>query len=240
MAKKKTNKSASPLETLIQAADATVLGQLIQQLAGSGPGVRRQCLEFLQEHVTLTPETKADADAETVWSIWDELEPDLADLNEYGGGPRETEEHVAGLLDDLAQKLTQSAIPRDARRELLGDVMRYIDSGNSGMNDQLYEVAHALCQDDEDWREFATRLEGSGREYLLDHARRIYRQIGDHDKYLVLRSKRMEYGADYHDLATFYWEQGQRQMAMAIAREGLQKAKGRMDELHAFVAKPGR
>lgn len=240
MAKKKTKKSAAPLQKLIQAADATVLGQLIQQLAASGPQVRRQCLEFLQQHVTLTAETKADADVETVFLLWDELEADLADLNEYGGGPDETEEHVADLLDDLAEKLAQCAIPRDARRELLDDVMRYIYSGNSGMDDRLYEVAYALCQDDEDWSEFAIRLETSGKDYLLDHARRIYRKLGHRDKYLALRSLHMKYGADYHDLATFHWEQGERDKAMAIAREGLQKAKGRMDELRAFVAKRGR
>jgi hypothetical protein len=50
----------------------------------------------------------------------------------------------------------------------------------------------------------------------------------------------VEYGADYYDLATFHWEQGQREKAMAIAREGLKKGKGRMDDLRAFVAKGGR
>jgi hypothetical protein len=50
----------------------------------------------------------------------------------------------------------------------------------------------------------------------------------------------MEYGADYHDLATFHWEHGERDKAVAIAREGLQNAKGRMDELHAFVAKQAK
>ena len=118
--------------------------------------------------------------------------------------------------------------------------MRYIYSGNSGMDDALYEVAYALCQDDEDWREFAIQLESSGKDYLLDHARGIYRKLGDRDKYLALRSRRMEYGADYHDLASFHWEQGERDKAMAIAREGLQKAKGRMDELRAFVATRAR
>jgi hypothetical protein len=240
MSKKKSKKRAGPLETLIQAADAEVLGQLIQQLAATRPQVRRQCLEFLQQHVTLTADTEVDADVEAVYLLWDELEPDLADLNEYGGGPDETEENVADLLDDLAQKLKQAAIPKGARHDLLEDVIPYICSGNSGIDDGLYEVAYALCQDDEDWRLFATGLERSGREYPLDHARRIYRQLGDRDKYLALRGRRMEYGADYHDLATYYWEQGERDKAMAIAREGLEKGEGRMDELRAFVAKRGR
>jgi hypothetical protein len=228
------------LEKLIQAADLTVLGQLIQRLAASAPGVRRQCLEVLEKHVALTAETKADVDVETVFTPWDELEPDLADLNEYGGGPDETEEHVADLLDDLARKLEQGAIPRDARRELLGELMPYIVSGNAGVEDGLHEVAYTLCQDDEDWRDFAMRLESSGKDYLLGRARNIYRKLGDREKYLALRSQRMEYGADYHDLATFHWEQGEREKAMEIAREGLRKAKDRMDELRAFVTTRGK
>ena len=240
MGKKKSKKAAQPLEQLIDAADPAVLSELIQQLAASGPSVRRQCLEFLQKHVNVTASTKAGADVEAVYSIWEELEPDLVDLNEYGGGSDEIVDHVADLLYDLSQKLKQCAIPRDDRSELLDYVMPFITSGNSGLEDPLHQVSDALCQDDEDWRQFAIRLEKSGREALLNHARRIYRDLGDRDKYLALRSRRMEYGADYFDLASFYWEHGDRDKAMETAREGLQKATGRMDELEAFVTKWGR
>ena len=46
----------------------------------------------------------------------------------------------------------------------------------------------------------------------------------------------MEYGADYHDLATFYWEQGDKEKALAVAHKGMDKAKGRMNELRSFLA----
>jgi tetratricopeptide (TPR) repeat protein len=45
----------------------------------------------------------------------------------------------------------------------------------------------------------------------------------------------MEYGTDYHDLATFYWESGEKEEALLVAEKGLREAKGRMDELRAFV-----
>ena len=46
----------------------------------------------------------------------------------------------------------------------------------------------------------------------------------------------MEYGLDYYDLATFYRERREPAQALEVAREGLQKATGKMDELKAFVA----
>ena len=67
------------------------------------------------------------------------------------------------------------------------------------------------------------------------HARRIYRRLGDQEKYLELRGQQMEYGADYHDLATFYWDSGEKEKALQVAEKGLRKAKGRVDELRAFV-----
>ncbi|MDP8238802.1 MAG: hypothetical protein P9X24_06915 [Candidatus Hatepunaea meridiana] len=171
-----------------------------------------------------------------VFALWDELEPDLSELDEYGGGDHETEDYVANLLYDLIEKLEQSNIPKDDRRALLDDVIHYIRSGNAGMDDNLYDVVYAVCKDDEDWRNLAERLEALGGEWPRDHARRIYRRIGDREKFLSLRATRMEYGADYHDLATFYWEEGEQERALAVAREGLEKAKGRMDELRTFMS----
>jgi len=106
----------------------------------------------------------------------------------------------------------------------------------AGMDDALYDVAYAACRDDEDLRDLAERFEALGQDWPIDHARRIYRRLGDREKYLRLRLRRMQYGADYQDLATFYWEQGERQQALQVAREGLKKAEGRMDELRTFLA----
>jgi hypothetical protein len=46
----------------------------------------------------------------------------------------------------------------------------------------------------------------------------------------------LETGADYHDLAQFYREEGNREQAIAVAEEGLKKGQGRMDELRRFLA----
>ena len=224
------------LDQLLQMADTTALRQMVEQLTSTKPDARRECLEFLQKHVALPPEMKAKAETEAIFELWSEAELDLAEPDEYGGGDYDTQDHVSALLYELSEKLKKSLIPREGRRALLDEVLPYIKSGNAGMDDALYEVAYAACRDNEDLRDLAERLEGLGKDWPLDNARRIYRKIGDREKYLALRSHRMEYGLDYHDLATFHWEQGERERALAIAREGLQKAKGRMDELRGFLA----
>jgi hypothetical protein len=233
MREQRRNKATGRLTEIVRAADAAVLGQLVEQLAGTRPDVRRECLEFLKKHVVLA--SAADTESAALFALWEELESDLAELDEYGGGDHGMEDHVGELLYELSTKLKRSRIARDDRRSLLEEVLPYIRSGNAGMDDALYDVAYAACRDDEDLRYFAQRLEDMGKDWPLDHARRIYRKIGDREKYLALRSHRMEYGADYHDLATFYWEHGNREQALGIAREGMRKGKGRMDELRAFL-----
>ena len=93
-----------------------------------------------------------------------------------------------------------------------------------------------LFRSKKDLRDLAERFEDIGRDWPLDHARRIYREIGDNNKYLELRSLKMEYGLDYYDLATFYWETGKKDKAVEIAQKGIKKAKGRMNELRSFLA----
>lgn len=234
MREQKRNKATSRLTELVRAADAAVLGQLVERLTGTRPDVRRECLGFLQKRVVLA--SQSDTEAAVLFALWEELEPDLAELDEYGGGRHDTEDHVGELLYELSTKLKRSRIAGDDRRSLLEEMLPYIRSGNAGMDDALYDVSYAACRDNEDLSYFAKRLEKLGKDWPLDHARRIYRKIGDREKYLALRSRRMEYGVDYHDLATFYWEQGNREQALAVAREGMRKGKGRMDELRAFLA----
>ena len=119
---------------------------------------------------------------------------------------------------------------------LCEEVVPFIKSGNAGLDDWLYDLAYATCNSDEDWRVLAAALEAIGREWPTDHARRIYRKLGDKEKYLELRRQKLVYGGDYHDLATFYWDEGNRAKALAVAEEGKEKGQGRMDELRKFLS----
>jgi hypothetical protein len=171
-----------------------------------------------------------------VLDLWDELRPDLRELDDYGGGDYDTEYYVAELLDQIRTQLNSKKVKSDYRCEILDQVLPYIESGNSGMDDMLYEVAYAACYDDSELRRLAEAFEAMEDEWKVGLARDIYRRIGDQDKYLELRFQKMIYGLDFFDLATFYWESGEKEKAIQVADEGLRKGQGRMEELRQFAA----
>jgi hypothetical protein len=232
---KKTKKSDA-LTDLLEAASHKVLAKLILELATEFPEVRRECFDFLKSQISVSKALKSRSEGEAILALWSELGPDLDELDSYGGGDYATEDLVAELLDQIRERLDKKNVDTDHRQEILNLVLPYIKSGNAGMDDMLYEVAYAACYDDDDLRVLAQAFEVMPGEWKIGHARDIYRRLGDRDKYLELRAKRMEYGSDYYDLATFYWDSNEKEKAIQVAEDGLYKARGRMDELREFVA----
>ena len=234
MAKKKI--PVDPLNDLLVAAKPETLINLVVHLSNISPEMRRECFDYLKNHVKLTAEQEISSEGEIVMALWWELHPDLEALDSYGGGDEETEYHVVGLIEDIRKRLSDKKVDEEIRRELFGEVIPFIKSGNAGLDDPLYDLAYAACYTDEDWRSLAAALEALNRDWPTDHARRIYRKLGDREKYLELRRKKLVYGMDFHDLATFHWDEGNHQEALAVAEEGRKKGQGRIDELRKFLS----
>jgi len=230
-------KQDDPLATLLNTAPKAKLVDLIVRVAASSPAVRRECLDYLNRHTALSPSRKKQSEGEKLLALWAELAPDLDELDAYGGGDYDADIHVSSLLQEIAQVLSQKKIDSDYRQKLLDNALPYIESGNVGFDDDLYDLAYVACYTDDDWRALAQAFETMGGDWKLDHARRIYRRLGDGGKYLELRQRKLATGTDYVDLADFHWKTGEKQKAMEVAETGLLKGKGRMDELRQFVAK---
>jgi hypothetical protein len=203
MAKKP--KKGDALAELLAAASPKVLTDLILELAAEWPDVRRECFDFLKTHVSVSKSLEKRSEGEIVLALWSELAPDLDELDSYGGGDYATEDPVVELLDQIRTRLDSKKVGSDHRRDILDQLLPYIESGNAGMDDLLYEIAYAACYDDSDLRGLAEAFEAMQGDWKVANARRIYRRLGDRDKYLELRRDHMLYGSDYHDLATFYW-----------------------------------
>jgi len=235
MAKRKTKKDTA-LAELIAAATPNVLSELILHLAGKNPEIRRECFDYLKENSAVSKKLERQSEGEAIMSIWAELLPDLEDLDDHGGGPDWVEDQVWELLYEIAKRLTSKKVDETYRRQILDAVLPFIESGNSGAVDALDELAYAACYSASEFRYLAERLEAMHDDWQTRNARNIYRQIGDHEKYLELRLRCMEVGSDYHDLAEFYWQTGETEKSIQTVQKGLKKARGRMVELRAFAA----
>ncbi len=234
MPKKKT--PADPLTDLLAAAEPETVKNLVVHLSNFSPEVRRECFDYLKQHVKLTAEQEINSEGEIAMALWWELYPDLEDLDSDGGGDEKTEYHVVGLIDDIQEKLAAKKVDEKTRRELVEEVIPFIKSGNAGLDDPLFALAYSACYSDEDWRSLAATLETMKKDWPTDHARRIYRKLGDREKYLELRRKKLVYGMDYYDLATFYWDEGNCEEALTVAEEGRKKGQGRINELRQFLS----
>ncbi|WP_028314280.1 hypothetical protein [Desulfatibacillum aliphaticivorans] len=235
MAKKK-KQEIDALSVLLDGASREIMTELIHNLAAGNSTVKRQCLEFLESKIPASPEIHAKSQGDIVMGLWMEVEFDIHELDEYGGGEYRQEERVWGLLGDIINHLKKKDVDADSRSELIAEILPYIENGNSGLEDLLDEVAEAACYDDGDWRNLAHEFEKMNSSWRKHCARSIYRSIGDRDKYLELRLSDMHYGSDYYDLTAYYWKMGEKEKAIQTCEEGLRRAQGRMDELQKFSA----
>lgn len=234
MANKK--QTDDPLNSMLASAGPEILRDLISALAFRHPEVRRECFEYLKAHASLSTTQKQTSDGEVVLALWEELYPDMEEMDDRGGGDYDVVDHVGDLLGQIREKLAAGNVSHEVRQELLEEILPFIKSGNAGLDDELYDTAYAACREEAEWRWLACSFEAMKKEWPLDHARRIYQRLGDREKYLELRRLKMVYGPDYHDLSQFYWEEGNREQALAVAEEGLKKGQGRKDELRRFLA----
>ena len=225
-----------PLKSMLKAATREDLIALLLEIAGENLTIRRHCIDYLKGTVKIDLSTHRSAESSAALTLWYEVEPELSELDEYGGADYDTIDAVDAVLHQLMEVLEELTLDEEDREDLLDEVISYIKSGNAGMDDILYDIASATCKNDGDLRELAKRFENLDQHWPLEHARQIYRRIGDRKQYLELRNKCLHYGMDYYDLVAFYWENGEKIKAVETARKGMELAEGRMDELRMFLA----
>lgn len=165
-------KTSDALAELLSAASHQILSKLITRLATESPDFRRECFDFLNAHVSVSEALVQRSEGEAVLALWFELAPDLEDLDMYGGGDDATEDHVTELLNQIRERLESRKVDADSRHEILELTLPYIENGNAGMDDMLYDVAYATCYDDDDLRSLAQYFEAMNSEWKTDHARR--------------------------------------------------------------------
>ena len=117
MAKKK--KQDDVLGDLLSAASPKALADLLLQLPITRPDIRRECSEYLKQHVPLSKQQQHTSEGEAVLALWSELALDLDELDEYGGGDYGVQDDVSSLLYEVEKRLAGKQVDADYRHTLL-------------------------------------------------------------------------------------------------------------------------
>lgn len=160
----------------------------------------------------------------------------LEEHNRYGGGPEEEEDEVFEALDDIVQLFKDNKLSVEIKREFIERMFHYYDWGNSGMNDMVWDAMHDVCNSQKDWLYLIEKLQRKDSEYRKELVMQIYKdKLNDEEAYLRMRQHDLQYGTDYYDLVLFYLNKGNMEMAIAIAKQGIEKGEGRISDLLEFL-----
>ena len=105
MGKNKNTSNRDPLISMLSAATKDDLIELIKELSGNNLSIRRMCIDHLKGIVSVGSSIYNSAESSAALTLWYEIEPELSELDEYGGGDYRTEENVGGGLYQLYKKL---------------------------------------------------------------------------------------------------------------------------------------
>jgi uncharacterized Zn finger protein len=172
-----------------------------------------------------------------LWKYWYEAKSIISQFNEYGGGPEDEEEECFGYLDDMEELAEKGEISSEVKFELMDELFKEYNIGNSGFEDLMMDVCFALCKTKEDWQYLVKKLGKHPTDWRKDLIMKIQKEnLQDDDAYLKMRKDDLHYGMDYWDLAEFYIGKGDQQTAVEIAEERLFKGEGRLTQLFEFLS----
>ncbi|GAI04983.1 unnamed protein product, partial [marine sediment metagenome] len=102
----------------------------LKEITEDNLSIRRSCIDSLKGKVTLSPSVRNSAESSAALTLWYEIEPELSELDEYGGGEYSMIDDVGNGLYQLVEILTEVTLVEEDRGELLDEVFSYIKSAN--------------------------------------------------------------------------------------------------------------
>lgn len=166
---------------------------------------------------------------------WGTAEQIIQFANNYGGCCNEDEETAYDEIELISDIVKENKLPWENRKMVIDGMIEQISLNNSGFTDMLVDAVFDLCQSDIELEYFADFLSHSGSNYYQGLAARMYKEMGKGDKYLDTLKNNLEYGSDYIELSKYYEKHGEKDKAIELAWEGLEKSHGRLDELYAYL-----
>lgn len=227
---------ATTLKKLIGNLDKKELKKIIGIIANSSDVAEQKLLDYCQKYAV--EENKNIIFEKQLKQHWKKAYSIIQMANMYGGCPESDEEDAydeMSIMEDLIEK--NHDISWLVRKEVLDELLEQIAEDNSGFTDYMVDLTVKLCYSKEERLYLADFLSMNGSSYYKEFASRIYREIGENQKYLVSRKAQLNYGSDYLDLASYYKQNGNAELALQTVLEGLNKAEGRLDDIYGYLFK---
>lgn len=227
---------ATTLKKLIGNLDKKELKKIIGIIANSSDVAEQKLLDYCQKYAV--EENKNIIFEKQLKQHWKKAYSIIQMANMYGGCPESDEEDAydeMSIMEDLIEK--NHDISWLVRKEVLDELLEQIAEDNSGFTDYMVDLTVKLCYSKEERLYLADFLSMNGSSYYKEFASRIYREIGENQKYLVSRKAQLNYGSDYLDLASYYKQNGNAELALQTVLEGLNKAEGRLDGIYGYLFK---
>lgn len=206
--------------------------EIISKMTLQSPNTEKAVIDWCRKNNEKHKNKAAEVELE---NLWEEAREIISDFNAYGGGPEWKEDKACDNLWKMDGLVKENDILWDIRRTILDEMLAEFYEGNSGFDDILIEVGESLCKNKEEKRYLADALSKAGG-YYGKYAADLYLQIGDEEQYLKKELDNLEYGSDYVRIAEYFKEKGDRPKALDYIWEGMEKCKGKLDELIDYAA----
>jgi uncharacterized Zn finger protein len=221
-----------------------VMDTLVREIgrAFPEPGDSYSITQIARRLRTLAKQADSASDDLKVDIYWAIADRTLEELNDYGISDETLEEVAIDYMRDVASQLKGKAGLKQKKHEILEELMRYYEWGNSGVVDFIYETAYDLLEDRSDYQIVIKHLEKAVESSSFSSYKRqllagLYEEIGDDEASLRALEKDLQYGMDYWRLAQYWIDRGQNDKALEIVKEGLEKGEGRKEELYLYMQK---
>lgn len=164
----------------------------------------------------------------------------MEDFNQYGGGPDEDYNEAYEELEQITELFQENKLNQKLKKEFFDKMFYYYDWDNSGMNDIIINAVYEVADRDEDWHYIIEKLKAKKQDssYRQGMIIDIYKdKLKNEEKYLKLRESKLEGGWDYYDLANFWDKKGEKEKAVEIAKQGIQKCDNGLIDLWEYLFK---
>ncbi len=174
--------------------------------------------------------------AKVCWAVIDRI---LKELNDYGMDDEPLEDVAMSAMDELGEAFQAAPDLRDARRDVITQLLNYYRNSNCGLTDWLYDSAVQLCAEKEDYQIIIEMLKQAMKKtnssYYQGLLAKLYEATGDTEAQRKTLEAHLKDGIDYWRLAQYWLAQNDRPKALEVAWQGIERGEGRKVEVYAFV-----